>query len=246
MTECIRIIDINSDIGEGFPYDLELMKYISSSNICCGAHAGSLDLMKVTIQAAVELGIAAGAHPGYPDRYNFGRIDPGMSESETIESIVGQMLAFNEIVRKAGSVTSHMKLHGALYNKAAVNPEFMYDIVKAVVSVIGLIPVYSLAGSDSIQAIEEAGGIPVREVFADRAYNNDGTLVSRKLPGSVITDGRAVAERVLALASGRPYENIPHGAESICIHGDTPGALELAYRIKNMLEKEGIAIAGKL
>jgi UPF0271 protein len=237
------MIDINSDIGEGFPFDLELMKYTSSVNICCGAHAGSIDIMKTTILAAIKAGIAAGAHPGYPDRDNFGRIDPGLNDKETVEIIVEQMRIFDKATREVGSRTAHMKLHGALYNKAAASPFLMFEIVKAIVSVVGRIPVFSLAGSASIQAISEGGGIPVSEAFADREYESDGTLMSRKLRGSVITDHSLVAERAFLLASGKPSGYLPSNADSVCIHGDTQGALLIAAAIKKKLMEEGISIA---
>ncbi|MBN1623598.1 MAG: LamB/YcsF family protein [Clostridia bacterium] len=243
MTDLRLMIDINSDIGEGFPFDLELMKYVSSVNICCGLHAGSIDVMKTTISASIKAGIAAGAHPGYPDRDNFGRIDPGLDDKETVDVVVEQMCLFDKAIREAGSRTAHMKLHGALYNKAAASPFLMYEIVKTVVSVVGKIPVFSLAGSASIQAITDGGGIPVSEAFADRAYEPDGTLMSRKLKGAVITDYRIVAERVFMLALGNPGGFLPSHADSVCIHGDTKGALLMAAAIKKKLMEEGIAVA---
>ena len=240
-----KSMDINCDIGEGFPFDNELLKYISSANICFGAHAGSSRIMETTIRAAKEAGVAAGAHPGYADRENFGRSDVGFGLEETVESVVEQMVLFNKAAREFKMEAAHMKLHGALYNKASINPELMFKIVTAVVSEVGEIPIFSLAGLDSIQAIKVAGGIPVEEAFADRGYNKDGTLMSRKFKGAVITDKRIVAERAYELASGKSTGNLPGMAETICIHGDTGGALELAIMIKNKLNMEGISIARK-
>ncbi|HPJ21675.1 MAG TPA: 5-oxoprolinase subunit PxpA [Clostridia bacterium] len=238
-------IDINSDIGEGFPFDRELLSYISSANICCGAHAGSLDLMKKTIFMALEEGVAAGAHPGYPDRDSFGRCETGLDTCTITDNVVCQVAAFNEYIVRMGSSMSHLKLHGALYNRAASDYGLMHSIVKAVVSFTGRIPVYTLAGSESMEAIADAGGIPVGEAFADRGYNPDGTLMQRGIPGAVIEDVELVASRVLDFARGKAPGFMHVGADTICIHGDTSGALAMALRIRQKLNEEGISIVSK-
>lgn len=243
MNQKSSTIDINCDMGEGYPHDFEMIQYISSVNISCGAHAGSVEIMKKTISAAIKAGVAIGAHPGYPDRKNFGRVEIGLSKKEIVMLVLEQMEVFSKGAAKAGGKMNHLKLHGALYNRAAADSDLMFQIASAVVSVYGSIHIYSLAGSTSIKSIKEAGAIPVNEAFADRAYNNDGTLVSRKLAGAVIKDVDKISSRVAAVALNKSIDNIPTETQSICIHGDTPGALNIAAKIKEVLTKEGITIA---
>ena len=226
-------VDLNSDLGESFGaytigMDSEILKYVSSANVACGWHAGDPMVMEKTVALAAEAGTAVGAHPGYPDLMGFGRRNMVVTPAEAkayIKYQIGALLAFTE---SRGIKMQHVKPHGAFYNMAAVD-EKLAD------------------ASKMISSAEKIGLPAASEVFADRAYNDDGTLVSRKLPGAVIHDRelaiartvRMVTEGVVETASGKL---IPIKADSICVHGDNPSALEFVKNIKAALEAKDVKI----
>ncbi len=245
MKEYGHSIDINCDLGEGFPNDEGIMGFISSANISCAGHAGSIETTRRTVAMAAVAGVRPGAHPGYPDRNNFGRVEMGYTSLEIYGFVMEQIDLFNDICRAEGAAMSHMKMHGALYNRAASDHDLMYRIAMGIRDNFGNLPIYTLAGSVSVDAVSEAGLVPVREAFADRAYNNDMTLVARNMKDAVIEDSREIARRAADIALGCGIRTISGEylcleADTICIHGDSPRALETARAIRDAMEREGI------
>jgi UPF0271 protein len=216
------MIDLNCDMGELADAALEaaLMEHITSANVACGGHAGDEAMMERTVRLAMERGVRVGAHPGYPDRENFGRIEMPMTPEE-IERGVGEQIERLEVVtRRLGATIVHVKPHGALYNVAVKNAAVARAIGAAVARWNGAVPLFGLAGSPMLEVWRGMGLRPMGEAFADRCYEADGTLRNRKLPGALITEpGAAAAQAVRFAREGR--------AETICVHGDTPGAVEI-------------------
>ena len=246
-------IDINCDMGESFGrytlgLDAEMIPLISSANIACGFHAGDPSVMRKTVQLAVEHGVGIGAHPGFPDLAGFGRRNMNMLADELCDSIIYQVGALAAFAQVFGSTLQHVKPHGALYNMAANDESLAQAIAEALLKINPELILFGLAGAKILDVAQESGLRVAREVFADRAYNEDGTLVSRHQEGSVISDSESVAQRVLKMATDRKVVAIS-GAEielefdTVCVHGDTTGAVEHARKIVAALEKEGIEIA---
>lgn len=243
-------IDINCDMGEGFgPYtlgrDADVMPYITSANVACGFHAGDPLVMYRTVALCLKNDVAVGAHPSYRDLYGFGRRVLQCTEEEIYGDVLYQIGALDAVCRALGMRLHHVKPHGALYNEAARNPEVAHAICRAVRAFDPELPVYVLPGSH-LQHEAEAMGLPVAlEAFADRAYNPDGTLVDRRRKGAVLHDPQAVAERVLRMVTEGKVQAIdgtdisfrPH---TICVHGDTPGAVELCRAIAEALAAHGV------
>lgn len=247
MNDSGRKIDINCDLGEGYPHDDEVMGFISSANIACGGHAGNHGSMRRAVWKSVELGVRPGAHPGYPDRENFGRVEKGYKTEEISGFVLKQISILFDICKSEGTALSHIKLHGALYNRAALDYNLMYRLSKSIYEEFGVINIFTLAGSVSVGAVRDAGLVPIREAFADRAYNNDMTLVKRGTEGAVIEDINAIARRAVCIAGGIRTESISNDAleleaDTICIHGDSPGAVATARVIRDMMVREGIEI----
>lgn len=243
----MKCIDINCDMGEEKGNDKDIIKYISSANIACGGHAGSVETIKKTMELAHVNNVKTGAHPGYIDKENFGRIETGINNSEICKIINEQVFLFIQIAKKSGTSISHIKLHGALYNRAATDYQLMYDIVKSIHKNFGVIPFYTLSGSISIKAVLDCGGICLREAFSDRAYTDIGTLVSRKVAGSVIQDSSKIANRVLQIINKGSLDSISGKlikieADTICVHGDSPDALKSATCIYNLLLENNIFV----
>jgi len=251
----VNKIDLNSDVGESFGnyqlgLDEKIIPLISSANIACGFHAGDPTVMKRTIAIAKEYGVAAGAHPGFPDLMGFGRRKMDASLDEIKNYVTYQMGALQAFAAAQGMALQHVKLHGALYNMAVEDME-IWDAVAEVIAAVdsGLI-LFVMAGPwrQDLEAIGARHGIRIAfEFFGDRAYNSDGTLVSRKLPGAVIHDQELVAEKVLKMVKeGKVVcidgTEIEIAAETICVHGDNPAALELVRNIRESLLNEGIEI----
>jgi UPF0271 protein len=248
-------IDLNADVGESFGaytlgLDADVIPLVSSANIACGFHAGDPSVMHRTIALCRRHGVAAGAHPGLPDLVGFGRRNMEVSLDEIRDMVAYQVGALQAIAACQGLRLKHVKPHGALYNMAVKNPE-IWDAVAETVGRIdpGLI-VFVLAGG-SRQPLEEiAARRGVRfafEFFADRAYNPDGSLVSRRLPGAVVRDHEHVTAKALRLVrEGRVAaidgSTIALKADTICVHGDNPEALALVRRIRAALEAEGVAV----
>lgn len=233
-------IDINSDLGEGAGNDEAVMKFISSANIACGYHAGDDNSMMKTILLAIENNLAIGAHPGYADKENFGRVTQNLTSEEvkTLVSVQIKLLKFK--VEEKGGKLQHVKPHGALYNQAAKNREIAKSIVEAIYEIDPTLIFVGLANSVMIDEANKIGLASVSEVFADRAYTNNGHLVQRTQAGAVIHDAELCKKRVLRMITHSVVKSIdgieiPIQADSVCIHGDNPPALELAKSIHNYL-----------
>lgn len=232
-------IDINADLGEGFPFDDELLKWVTSANIACGVHAGDPELMRRTAEAAVREGVALGAHPGLRD----GRREIALSPQEAFDLTLDQVRALQAI---AGRLR-HVKAHGALYNMAVRDATLADAVARATASVDRSLILFGLPGSELIAAGTRAGLRTAREGFADRAYRPDGTLVRRSDPGAVIEDQKSVVKRAISMARDRAVNAIDGSrvaleVETICVHGDTPGAAVLASRIRKALIDAGVSV----
>ena len=243
-------IDLNCDMGESFGtyrlgLDEEVIKYISSANIACGFHAGDPMWMRSTVRLAEDHGVAVGAHPSYPDLAGFGRRDMAATPQEVKDDLVyqiGALQAFTESKR-----LQHVKPHGAMYNRAVEDEQLARAICEAVIEVDPSMVLVALAGSPWVSIARGMGLRVAPEIFADRALNPDGSLVSRTLPGAVLHDVGEVAERsVRMVVEGRARaitgEEMDVEAASLCIHGDTPGAVEMAAAVRNGLEAEGVSV----
>lgn len=246
-------IDLNCDLGEAtgagaVEHDRRMMEYVTSVNVACGAHAGDPDTMRATVQSARDAGVAVGAHPGFADREGFGRNDIELASEEIENLVLAQIGALAAIARAESMTLSHVKPHGALYNMAGRDRRVADAIVRAVAAFDRSLPLVALFGSVLVDAGRDAGLDVVSEAFADRAYDASGALVSRQRPGAVIHEpGRMVDRAVrmvrdgdVAAIDGTPLEL---AAETICVHGDTPGAAELAMTLRRGLEGAGITVS---
>ncbi len=247
-----RSIDLNSDLGEGFGAyrlgdDAELFAVISSANVACGFHGGDPRVMERTVVEALASGVAIGAHPGFPDLVGFGRRELAATPDEVRTDTLYQLGALDAFCRAAGGRLQHVKAHGALYNMAVKNPALSEAIAAAVKAYDPTLILLAQPGTALLAAGEAAGLPTAREGFADRAYNPDGTLASRRLPGAVITDPEAAAERALRLVTEGKLttldgQEIELQVDSLCVHSDTPGAVALARAVRRRLEAAGIAV----
>ena len=242
-----RTIDLNADVGEGYGQDAALMPLISSANIACGVHAGDVDSMRQTVMLALEHGVAVGAHPSFPDREHFGRQEMQLSARDLHECIVAQIESLAEVAATAGTRLHHVKPHGALYNMAARDQELAAIVAQAVHSVDPTLMMFGLCGSVMLTVAERLGVRAVGEAFADRAYRPDGTLQPRSEPGSVIENADVVVGRAVEMAGNGSVtavdgSRIAIRAETICLHGDTPGASVLARRIRDAFAAAGIKV----
>ena len=246
-----QYIDLNADLGEsnaGNPVsdDAAMIRVVSSANTACGFHAGDPHDIAKTLEAAAERGVTIGAHVGYRDKTGFGRRFIDYTPAELADEVLYQIGALDALARSQGTKVSYVKPHGALYN-TIVHHEAQAQAVIDGVKAFGDLPLLLLPGSVAIEKAEAAGLRAVREAFADRNYNPDGTLVSRRESNAVLHDPDAVAERVLRLATEGTLNavdgsEISIGAESVCIHGDSPGAVAMAEHIATRLDSEGIAV----
>lgn len=241
-----RYIDINCDLGENRGDDAAVMKYISSANIACGAHAGDVDTIRRITALAVEYGVMTGAHPGYPDRENFGRLETNSRATEVISEVMEQISLFRDTIRGEGAVMSHIKLHGALYNRTASDYNLMRALTGSIIGEFGRVPIFTLAGSVSEKAVSDAGGIFISEGFSDRAYDNAGKLVPRSVKGAVLHDLHIISKRIIGLAEGK-IESIDGNyismhIDTLCVHGDTPGSVEIASAVHGSLVAGGYGI----
>jgi UPF0271 protein len=250
----MKRVDLNCDIGEGFgAYTLanvdeaSLLRVVTSANIACGFHAGDPATMRRTVEMAVELGVSIGAHPGLPDLAGFGRRSMNISPREAHDMTLYQVGALDAFVRAAGARLSHVKPHGALYNMAAQDAELAAAIAEAVRAFDDKLILFGLAGSHLLTSAAHIGLRRASEVFADRAYKSDAKLTSRRDANALITDPDTAARNVIRMVTegvATSIENIefPVRADTICIHGDTPGALTLARFIRRQLEDAGIVV----
>jgi UPF0271 protein len=245
-------VDLNSDVGESFGayklgLDAEVLKHVTSANIACGFHAGDPMVMAKTVALAVENGVGIGAHPGYPDLQGFGRRNMNLTPEEVKNFVIYQVGALAAFARAAGRPLQHVKAHGALYNMAAKDAKLARAIAEGVKAVAPDAILLALAGSEMVKAAREVGLKVAQEVFADRAYNPDGTLVPRSQPGSMIHDPEvAIPRAVRMVTEGKVTaitgEEIPIQADSICVHGDNPEAIAFVARIRDALAAAGVEV----
>lgn len=245
-------IDLNCDVGEGFGAwtmgdDEELLSIVTSANIACGFHAGDPSIMRRLCDVAVENDVAIGAHVGYRDLIGFGRRNIEMCESDLVNDIVYQIGALDGFARMAGDRVSYVKPHGALYNTIAIEPLYARALAEAVLRYDRHLRVVGLAGSSGLHHVAEAGVKTVAEAFADRAYTADGHLVPRGTAGAVLDDVDVIAARCTELARSGEVESIDGTkvnihARTICVHGDTPGAVAIARQVRDTLIFEGITL----
>lgn len=245
-------VDLNSDIGESFGdyklgLDEEVAKYISSANIACGWHAGDPMIMDKTVEIAIKENIAIGAHPGYPDLMGFGRREMKITSEEAKCYIKYQIGALWAFAKSKGVKLQHVKVHGAFYNMAANNKDLSEAIAQAIYEVDKDLILVGLANSEMIKEGKKVGLKVANEVFADRAYNTDGTLVSRKKEGAVIHDKDVAIARVVRMVKEGKVtaitgEEIDIQADSICVHGDNPQAVYFVEAIRKTLEDEGVEV----
>lgn len=243
-----KVVDLNADVGEGCGQDAALMPLITSANIACGYHAGDTDSMRAAVVLARDHGVAVGAHPSFPDREQFGRREMRLARTDLHECIRGQVHTLAAIAAAAGTRLRHVKPHGALYNMAARDEELAEGVARAVYSVDPELLLFGLAGSALVKVAARVGLRSVNEVFADRAYLPDGSLLPRDRPGSVLHNEAAVATRAVAMACEGTVvavdgSRIRVQAGTICVHGDTPGAAVLAARIRDGLGRAGVTVA---
>jgi len=246
------MIDLNCDVGEAYGAwvvgsDEALIPLVTSANIACGFHAGDPGVIRATVRIARYHGVAIGAHPGYPDLQGFGRRAMALTPAEIEDIVLYQIGAVAAFARAAGATLAHVKPHGALYNRAARDRQAADAIARAVFGFDRDLILVGLAGS----ALVEAGkgiGLPVaREAFADRGYEADGSLRARDLPGALLQSVDAVVEQAISLArdgcvQAVTGERVSIDADTLCLHGDTPGALEFARAVRAGLEQTGITV----
>jgi len=248
----VTVIDLNADVGEWDEnppsWELDLMTVVSSANIACGMHAGSPTAMSFTVELAATQGVSVGAHPSFDDRDHFGRREVALSPQEIGLLIASQLETLANVAARANVRLRHVKPHGALYNMAARQRWVADAVAAAVVTFDSELLLYGLAGSSLIAAGTAAGLRTASEAFADRAYLADGSLAPRSVPAAVVEDPDRVASRAVAIVrdgfvaalDGTPVHVT---AETLCIHGDTPGAATLARRVRQALEAAGVQVS---
>lgn len=247
-----RNIDLNADMGESFGNykagdDQALLRYVSSANVACGFHAGDPRVMEATVRSAAVLGVAVGAHPGYPDLVGFGRRQIDATPEEIYTDVLYQIGALAAFCQAAGVVLRHVKAHGALYNRAAVDEATAAAIVKAVRGFSTDLPIVAQPASTQHRLAREARQPVLAEQFADRAVQPDGNLVSRRAPGALILEPELAAARAVRMVSEHTMVAIdgsvlPCEVDTICIHGDMQGAVARAQAIRQALEAAGITV----
>ena len=245
-------VDLNADVGESFGawslgQDPALMSSITSASVACGFHAGDPGVMRATVALALEHGVAVGAHPGFPDLAGFGRRELQVSPRDVEDFVVYQIGALAGIAAAQGVRLQHVKPHGALFNMAVRDAALADAIARAVTMIDTSMILFGLPGSELVAAGTRAGLRTACEVFADRAYRSDGTLVPRQEEGAVIHDAAAVEQRVIEMVRDQAVQaldgtRVPLTVDTICVHGDTPGAAGLAARIRASLEKAGVEV----
>lgn len=241
-------IDLNSDLGEGALFDADIIPLITSANVACGFHAGDSALMKKTVELCKENSVSFGAHPGYPDRENFGRTNMDVTPEQVYEYTLYQLGALGAFAKANGVKMSHVKPHGAMYNMAAKNAELSNAIVDAVKDYDDSLILLALSGSEMIKAAKSKGIKYASEVFADRAYESDGTLRARKLEGSMITDENEAINRVIRMikegkVTSYTGDDIDIEAHSVCVHGDGEKALDFVRALNKAFVENGIKTA---
>ena len=245
-------IDLNCDLGESFGsytcgLDKEVLPYISSANVACGFHASDPLVMAETVKAAKESGVSIGAHPGYPDLVGFGRRNLAVSPKELKAMVQYQIGALQAFSRSNGTFLQHVKPHGAMYNMAGKDLTLARAICEGIAETDPSLILLGLSGSRLLEAAEEVGLRAASEVFADRAYEEDGSLVARSKPGAMVTDAEEMLSRVIRMVKNGSVvsvtgKEIGLKADSVCLHGDNPHAVEFAARLNAALKAEGVQI----
>lgn len=241
-------IDLNADVGEGAPDDGALLDLVTSASVACGQHAGDPSLMRRTVDLCVERGVAIGAHPGYPDRAGFGRGDAALPPAQVHDLVLYQIGALRGFAVSRSVRLQHVKPHGALYNQAARDPALADAITAALADHGGHLVLYGPAGSELDRAAERNRLPFVAEVFADRGYRDDGSLVPRAEPGAFVTDPQQASARVLEMVTNRRVRAIsgawiPVRADTVCVHGDNPEAAAFARALRLALGGAGVTFA---
>jgi UPF0271 protein len=242
------VIDLNSDLGEGAGHDNEILDLVSSASIACGFHAGDPASIFATIQAALERGVALGAHPSFPDRENFGRTEMTMPLAEVYASVAYQIGGFQALARAAGRRMNHVKAHGALYNMAARDRSLAEVIANAVFALDPKLILFAPSESELDYAATELGLQTASEVFADRNYLADGSLVPRSRADAFVHDPREAAERIIRMleegkVSAVDGTDVAITASTVCVHGDNPEAVAFVRKLRERLEQEEVMIA---
>ncbi|WP_186645410.1 5-oxoprolinase subunit PxpA [Fluviispira vulneris] len=240
-------IDLNADIGEGFKNDKEIINYVSSVNIACARHAGTPISIHQSVKWAMARGISLGAHPGYPDEKNFGRVELNLSAEVLFAEIIFQISALQGIVNAEKGKLTHVKLHGALYNQAAHDLQIADIIISAIKKVNPKLKLFALAGSPLVQKAKKEHLAIIEEGFADRCYKDDGTLLARSECGAIIKDKKIALKQSLTMIKEKKVISqngkiFPIKIDTICLHGDNPHALNLTKYLFTKLINEGIAI----
>ena len=246
-------VDLNADMGESYgPWtmgdDAALLGVISSANVACGGHAGDPVVMAATVKSALENNVAIGAHPGFEDKQNFGRYELSLPIPVVARMVQYQLGALQAIAKAEGGRVTHLKLHGSLANMATRDQELAHACFSAALDVDPDLLVFAIAATAQERAAQALNVRYAAEIFADRAYNPDATLVNRALPGAVIHDADEAASRVVKMVEhGALFalsgEVIPARIDTICLHGDTAGAINIAHRVRSKLEASGISVS---
>jgi UPF0271 protein len=245
-------VDLNSDLGEGFGRwtlgdDARMLEIVSSANIACGFHAGDPVGIRETVRGAVAAGVTIGAHVGYRDLAGFGRRNMDVASADLVADVIYQIGALQAITRAEGGEVTYVKPHGALYNTIAHDERQARDVVEAVAAVDARLVLLGLPGSVVLREAEARGLPTATEAFADRAYTPEGTLVSRREPGAVLHDADDIARRMVTLVTEGTVTAIDGSvvavrADSLCVHGDSPGATEMAARVRAAMTEAGVGI----
>ena len=250
----MKSIDLNCDMGE-LPEAIAdgtqeaLMRSITSANVACGGHAGDADTMRATIEQALKYHVAVGAHPGYPDKPNFGRLELKMQPAEVAGSVFEQIAALSKMAEKCGARIVHVKPHGALYNQAVRDRELAGAIAEGVARWRKEVLLVGLAGSLMLDVFREAGFRVAAEAFADRLYEPDGTLRARRFDDALIRDPEKAASQALNIAErgvviAHDGTEVKLNAQTVCIHGDTPGSVQIAAAVSRRLLGAGVLLSG--
>ena len=247
-----RHIDLNSDLGESLGAwrmgdDAAMLDIVSSANVACGFHAGDPAGILGTLRAAHARGVAVGAHVAYPDLVGFGRRNMDVASTDLVADVIYQIGALQGLAHAAGTRVTYVKPHGALYNTIAHDERQARDVIAAIRAGDGSLALVALAGSPLVQWAQDAGLRVIAEAFADRAYTPQGTLVSRREKGAVLHDSALVAQRMLRLVREGVVEAVDGSlarvqAQSICVHGDSAGAVEMARAVRMALESDGVVV----
>ena len=240
-------IDLNADVGEERGDDSALIPLLTSANVCCGAHAGGPETMRRTLALCLKHAVSVGAHFSYPDRQHFGRRELDLPAADLKQSVLAQLQTLDAAARTAGTRVRYLKAHGALYNRMAADAGVADTIIAALKDFDASLPLLTLPGSVAMRRAAEQGVKTVGEVFADRGYRDDGSLQPRDESGALLTDAGEVASRALAWIRGGMMQSVNGKsfeleARSLCVHGDTPGAVELAAALRGLLADAGVEL----